>query len=316
MHRTLIATALSLLLAGCGPTDAPKSVDPVSTAPVAAAEPAPAPVPSAAAVAPADDFAAKLESTLAGAHRSEANRARDAFRHPKETLTFFGLAPGMTVVEITPGGGWYTEVLAPLLKGQGNYVAAIIDPTTVASEGARNYYTKSNTSFREKIAADAALYDGAQVVEFNPAAPVLGPEGSADLVVTFRNVHNWVGSDSVQPMFDGFFKVLKPGGVLGVVEHRAKADDTRAIKELADTGYFPEALVIEHATKAGFQLVEKSEINANPLDTKDHPNGVWSLPPSSQMDNTPEADHAKYKAIGESDRMTLKFVKPTAPAAG
>ena len=315
MYKTLIAAAVSLMIAGCGPTDAPKTLEPAAPAPVAMPEPAPAP-PAVTMASPAEAFAAKLDATLMGAHRNDANKARDGFRHPKESLNFFGFGPGMTVVEITPGGGWYSEILAPTLKGEGTYVAAIIDPATVESEGSRNYYTKSNTSFREKLAGDAALYDATQVVEFNPSAPMFGPDASADLVLTFRNVHNWVGSNSVQPMFDGFFKVLKPGGVLGVVEHRAMADDTRDIKELAETGYFPEALVIEHATKAGFQLVEKSEINANPADTKDHPNGVWTLPPSLQMENVPEADHAKYKAIGESDRMTLKFIKPATPTAG
>ncbi len=311
MRKSLLTASLTLILAACQPSEAPKVAEPAAPAPAATPAPAPAPVVSAA-----DAFAAKLDGVLASSHRSDANKARDVFRHPKETLSFFGLAPGATVVEITPGGGWYTEVLAPTLKGEGTYVAAIIDPTSVESEGARSYYTKSNQGFRDKVAADAALYGATQVVEFNPRAPTFGADGSADLVVTFRNVHNWVESDSVQPMFDGFFKVLKPGGVLGVVEHRAKDGDTRDIKALADTGYFPEALVIEHAQKAGFQLAEKSEINANPADTKDHPNGVWTLPPSSSTKDIPEADQAKYKAIGESDRMTLKFVKPAAPAAG
>lgn len=303
MRKSLLATTLILVLAGCGQQEAPPAAAPAPAAPVAAAPAAPAP-------SPAEAFAAKLDATLAGAHRSDENKARDQFRHPKETLGFFGLAPGQTVIEITPGGGWYTEVLAPVLKDNGSYVAAIINPAGDISEGAKAYYTKSNQAFRDKLAANADLYGGAQVVEFDLKTPVLGADASADLVVTFRNVHNWVGADAQQAMFDAFFKVLKPGGVLGVVEHRAKADDTRELKEVAKTGYFPEQLVIDMATKAGFQLAEKSEINANPLDTKDHPNGVWTLPPTSDVSDIPEPDQAKYKAIGESDRMTLKFVKP------
>lgn len=303
MRKSLLATTLILVLAGCGQQEAPPAAAPAPAAPVAAAPAAPAP-------SPAEAFSAKLDATLAGAHRSDENKARDQFRHPKETLGFFGLAPGQTVIEITPGGGWYTEVLAPVLKDNGSYVAAIINPAGDISEGAKAYYTKSNQAFRDKLAANADLYGGAQVVEFDLKTPVLGADASADLVVTFRNVHNWVGADAQQAMFDAFFKVLKPGGVLGVVEHRAKADDTRELKEVAKTGYFPEQLVIDMATKAGFQLAEKSEINANPLDTKDHPNGVWTLPPTSDVSDIPEADQAKYKAIGETDRMTLKFVKP------
>lgn len=305
MRKTLLVSTLLLTLAACQQEAAPPQAAAPAPAPAAAAEPAPAPAPS-----PAEAFAAKLDSVLAGAHRNDANKARDQYRHPKETLGFFGLAPGQTVIEITPGGGWYTEILAPVLKGEGTFIGAIIDPASVASEGAKAYYTKGNQALRDKLAANPELYGEAQLVEFNMSTPNFGADGSADLVVTFRNVHNWVGQDAVQGMFNGFFKVLKPGGVLGVVEHRAKADDTRDVKELAKTGYFPEAAVIEMATAAGFQLVEKSDINANPADTKDHPNGVWTLPPTNQVEGIAEADQAKYKAIGESDRMTLKFVKP------
>ena len=307
MRKTLLVSTLMFTLAACQPTEAPKQAAEPAPAPAPAAEPAPAPAPS-----PAEAFAAKLDTAIAGAHRTDANKARDQFRHPKETLGFFGLAPGQTVIEITPGGGWYTEILAPTLKGDGTFVGAIIDPTGVTSEGAKAYYTKGNQALRDKLAANPELYGEAQLVEFNMSSPTFGPDNSADLVMTFRNVHNWVGQDAVQGMFDGFFKVLKPGGVLGVVEHRAKADDTGDLKELAKTGYFPEAAVIEMATKAGFTLAEQSEINANPADTKDHPNGVWTLLPSLNMEGIAEADQAKYKAIGESDRMTLKFVKPAA----
>ena len=304
MRKTLLTTLLTLSLAACQPGEPPKD----------AAAPAPAPAAAPAAPEPVRDlsaaFASKLSDVIAGAHRSDENKARDVFRHPKETLQFFGLAVGQTVIEITPGGGWYTEILAPAMMNDGRYVAAIIDPNSVASEGAKAYYAKNNQAFRDKLAANPDLYGQAEIVEISMAAPSFGADNSADLVVTFRNVHNWVGQDATQAMFDGFFKVLKPGGVLGVVEHRAKADETRELKEVAKTGYFPESAVIEMATKAGFQLADKSEINANPNDTKDHPNGVWTLPPSLNMKDVPEADQAKYQAIGESDRMTLKFVKP------
>lgn len=307
MRKTLLATLLTLTLAACQPGEAPK--DAAAPAPAPAAEPAATPPPP-----PVRDlsaaFAEKLDEIIAGSHRSDENKARDSFRHPRETLSFFGLAVGQTVIEITPGGGWYTEILAPAMMNDGRYVAAIIDPNSVASEGAKAYYAKNNQAFRDKLAAQPDVYGQAEIVEISMAAPSFGADNSADLVVTFRNVHNWVGQDATQAMFDGFFKVLKPGGVLGVVEHRAKADETRELKEVAKTGYFPEAAVIEMATKAGFQLADKSEINANPNDTKDHPNGVWTLPPSLNMKDVPEADQAKYKAIGESDRMTLKFVKP------
>jgi predicted methyltransferase len=298
--RIALLTASLLALAACQQQEAPKAADPA---------PAPAPVAVEPAPAPVDAFAARFDEVLAGSHRGE-NTARDEFRRPKETLGFFGLAAGQTVIEITPGGGWYAEVLAPLMKGQGSYVAAIIDPASASSDRAKEYYTKSNQGFRDKLAASPELYGEAQVVEFQMAAPVFGAPASADLVVTFRNVHNWVGQNAAEAMFKGFFDVLKPGGVLGVVEHRAKADDSRPLEEIARSGYFPEALVIEMATKAGFQLAEQSEINANPADTKDYPNGVWTLRPSLNMKDVPETEHERIKAIGESDRMTLKFVKP------
>jgi predicted methyltransferase len=300
MRKTLLVSTLMLTLAACQSSEAPQQA--AAPAPAPKAEPAPAP-------APAVTFASKLDGVIAGEHRA-ASMARDQYRHPRETLGFFGLNAGQTVVEITPGGGWYTEILAPALLGDGHYVAAVVDPNSVSNEGAKAYYTKGNQAFRDKLAANPELYGETHMVEFDMAAPKFGEDNSADLVMTFRNVHNWVGNDAVQGMFQGFFNVLKPGGVLGVVEHRAKADDSRELKDVAKTGYFPEALVIEMATKAGFQLAEKAEINANPADTKDHPNGVWTLPPSSNMKDLPAEDAAKYQAIGESDRMTLKFVKP------
>lgn len=255
----------------------------------------------AAASQPAADAA--LQAVLAGDWRSADNRARDAYRHPAETLAFFGLAPGQTVVEITPGGGWYAEILAPYLRGNGQYVAAIVDPAAVAEGRGRDYQQRGKDALEKRFADAPAQYDAAKIVAYDPAAPKFGDAGSADLVLTFRNVHNWRGAGQAEGMFKGFFEVLKPGGVLGVVEHRAAQDvpaDDRS-------GYVGQAQVIAMAEAAGFVLDGKSEVNANPKDTKDHPNGVWTLPPGNNHD---AADAAKYRAIGESDRMTLRFVKP------
>ena len=247
--------------------------------------------------------ASSLDSVVQGSWRDPANVARDVYRHPQQTLAFFGIAPTQTVIEITPGGGWYAEILAPYLRDNGHYIAAVVDPAAVAEGKGRDYQQKSKTSLETKFAASPTQYGKANVVAYDPKAPVFGPADSADLVVTFRNVHNWRSSGQAEGMFKGFFAVLKPGGTLGVTEHRAKADVPADDK----SGYVGEAQVIAMAEAAGFKLVEKSEVNANPRDTKDHPNGVWTLPPGNNHD---AADNAKYKAIGESDRMTLRFVKP------
>lgn len=270
-----------------------------ASAPSFAASPA-TPAGAAPALAPAD--AAALDAALKGDWRDPKNVARDAYRHPKETLSFFGVTPSQTVVEITPGGGWYAEVLAPYLKNGGRYVAAVVDPAS-APEKSRGYYQRSVDGLQKKFTDAPAQFDKAATVKYDPAAPVFGAAGSADVVLTFRNVHNWRSANQAEGMFKGFFEVLKPGGVLGVVEHRANRDVPADDK----SGYVSEAQVIALAEAAGFRLDAKSEVNANPKDTKDHPNGVWTLPPSN---NHPEADRAKYQAIGESDRMTLRFVKP------
>jgi predicted methyltransferase len=256
-----------------------------------------------AAAAKNETAASALDAVLAGSWRDPANAARDGYRHPKETLGFFGIAPTQTVIEITPGGGWYSEILAPYLRDSGRYVAAVVDPAAVAEGKARDYQQKNKTTLESKFAAMPAQYGKAQVVGYDPKAPVFGAADSADLVLTFRNVHNWRMAGQAEGMFKGFFAVIKPGGTLGVVEHRAKTDVPADDK----SGYVGEAQVIAMAEAAGFKLVEKSEVNANPRDTKDHPNGVWTLPPSNDHD---AVDDAKYKAIGESDRMTLRFVKP------
>lgn len=256
-----------------------------------------------AAMHGAADASAQLQAAVAGGWRSAANTARDPYRHPLQTLEFFGVQPQQTVIEITPGGGWYAEILAPYLRGHGRYVAAVVDPQALPAGGGRDYQQRARDGLEKKFAAAPAQFDQATVVAYDPSAPSLGASGSADVVLTFRNVHNWRSSGQAQGMFRAFFDVLKPGGVLGVVEHRANGD----VDEDDKSGYVGQAQVIAMAETAGFVLDGSSEVNANPRDTRDHPNGVWTLPPSNSHD---AADGAKYKAIGESDRMTLRFVKP------
>jgi len=259
---------------------------------------------SAKGVTPTVDkaYSQKIDQVLAGSWRSEKNKARDQYRHPKQTLEFFGLKPSMNVIELTPGGGWYAEILAPLQKlAGGGYVAAIVTPKNKGGEDAQD-----KDALSKKFEADPGHFDKAKVIQFDSKAPKFGPPASADMVVTFRNVHNWVMNDSAAATFKACFDVLKPGGVLGVTDHRAKpGTDLDTTKK---TGYIPEDTVIKLATEAGFKLDSKSEINANPKDTKDYPQGVWTLPPTLQLG---EKDKDKYLAIGESDRMTLRFVKPS-----
>jgi predicted methyltransferase len=244
---------------------------------------------------------AQLRAAIAGSHRSSANAARDTWRHPYETLTFFGIKPNMTVVELSPGGGWYTEILAPYLAAQGQLYAASDDPASTSA-----YNQRSATRFKAKMDS-MGVYGKVKITVFDPDTGKLdiAPPGSADAVLTFRNVHNWMSHGKAQDVFDAAFKALKPGGVLGVEEHRLPASRTQDPK--APNGYVQEAAVIKFAEAAGFKLAGKSEVNANPKDTADHENGVWALPPTLA---NKDKDRAKYQAIGESDRMTLKFVKP------
>lgn len=251
----------------------------------------------------AAQFNAAIEQILSGDWRSDTNKARDKYRHPKETLGFFGVKPTHTVIEITPGGGWYTEVLAPLLKEKGRYFGTVTDPARTSSDASRTYNEKQNQALRDKLAKRPDVYGTAGLVEIDPKAPVLGEAGSADVVLTFRNVHNWMGAGTEADMFEAFFEVLKPGGTLGVVEHRAK----EAVPKGDKSGYVGEEQVIAMAIAAGFTLDARSEINANPKDTKDYTNGVWTLPPNLREG---DKDREKYLAIGESDRMTLRFKKP------
>ena len=254
---------------------------------------------AAPALAAGGDVDAALSQALKGAWREPANAARDQYRHPRETLEFFGLRQDMTVVQLWPGTGWYTEVLAPVLKDHGQLVDAAV-PARGESE------SDSTVRYLAKLKADPAVYGKVKVVDFSPPAKMdLGPAGTADMVLTFRNLHNWQGRGQLDAVFQAAFKVLKHGGVFGVCEHRAAAG--KSVDETFRSGYMPVDYVIREAEKAGFKLAAQSEINANPKDTKDYPKGVWTLPPTFALGDT---DHAKYAAIGESDRMTLKFVKP------
>lgn len=230
-----------------------------------------------------------LKAAVAAEHRSVGNVARDPARHPYETLSFFGIKPTDTVVELSPGGGWYTEILAPYLRERGQLYAA---------DG-------GSARFKAKMES-LGVYGKVTITSFNPGKGQfdIAPPGSADMVLTFRNVHNWMNGGTAQAVFDAAFKALKPGGMLGVEEHRLPASRTQDPK--AGSGYVQEAVVIKFAENAGFKLAGRSEVNANPKDTADHPDGVWTLPPTYALK---DKDRAKYQAIGESDRMTLRFRK-------
>lgn len=243
----------------------------------------------------------RLEAAIAGDHRSAANVARDVYRHPRETLEFFGLQSNMTVVEIWPGAGWYSEILAPALRGSGTLVLA-----SFGEDSSPDYRPRLHKELQEKIAARPDVYDQAKLTVWDPPGkPSLGEPGSADMVLTFRNVHGWINSGIEKDVFKAMFEVLKPGGTLGIVQHRANAGVDPAAS--ARKGYVPESHVVALATAAGFKLVGRSDLNANPLDTKDYEKGVWTLPPTLTLK---EQDKDKYLAIGESDRMTLRFLKP------
>ncbi|MDT8407400.1 MAG: methyltransferase [Methylococcales bacterium] len=251
------------------------------------------------ALAQADEVG--LSDVLNGEHRSAANQARDAFRHPAKTLTFFDVQPTHAVVEIWPGKGWYTEILAPWLRDRGQLYAAHFDPESHVA-----FFQQGRAKFDAKLAAQPALYNQVIVTTLGPPKAVaIAPEGGVDRVLTFRNVHNWLKSGTATQVFAAMFKALKPGGILGVVEHRAAPDTSLAVQ--IETGYVTERQVKELAQQAGFRYVAASEINANPKDSKDYPAGVWTLPPTLRLK---AQDRARYQAIGESDRMTLKFAKP------
>lgn len=306
MHRialTLTAFA-ALVVSGCAGTPDKEGLapPPVQSAPAVA----PAIAPPGPAAAP--DGA--LEAAVLGSWRSQADKARDPFRHPVETLAFYGLKPGQTVLEVSPGGGYWTEILAPYARlTGGRYIATAAD---LANPNLSQAAKDSRARFEARWAAKPDIYGQVSYANFGPQSGPLGAPGSVDLVLTARNIHNWMSAGILDRKLADFYAVLKPGGVLGVEEHRANPGPQ---DPKAQNGYVTEAFVIEAAQRAGFRLDAKSEVNANPRDTKDHPFGVWTLPPVRQSAPSGQPanaafDHTKYDAIGESDRMTLRFVKP------
>jgi predicted methyltransferase len=281
LHATLAAFATALLLTACAGPAAPDT-------------------PSTSA-APANP--ALLDAAISGPQRTGKARERDLYRHPKETLQFFELAPSQSVLEIAPGGGWYTEILAPYLHDHGKLYEAQYDgPQGAASAEAQ----AGRAGFARKLAATPAVY-GKVVVGTLHAGQFSGfpANASVDRVLTFRNIHNWIKDGQIDANLRAFYAALKPGGILGVEEHRAAPGTS--LQQIMDSGYVTQDFVIAHARAAGFELLGESEVNSNPRDTKNYPNGVWSLPPTYEGG---DADRAKYAAIGESDRMTLRFVKP------
>lgn len=257
-------------------------------------------VAACAATSSRQTTAEALTGILAADYRPEESRARDRYRHPKETLLFFGIRPEMSVLEVWPEPGWYTEVIAPLVRDKGKYYAAVI-----AADPESKYITQRLEKYRQKLAERPNLYDHVAVVSFPADGGDAVPPASVDMVVTFRNIHNWMSRGTTAQAFATMYRALRPGGVLGVVEHRgnpAVAQDPKA-----KSGYVNEDYAIKLIEAQGFRLVAKSQVNANPRDTKDYEQGVWTLPPTYRLG---DKDHDKYAAIGESDRFTLRFVKP------
>jgi predicted methyltransferase len=268
------------------------------------AEPRPEPEP--AAVAPATEISSDpLKAAIEGVWRPAAERARDRWRRPRETLTFFGLQPGWTVVEFWPGAGWWTQILAPYARAtRGRYVAAHL-------EGAQAADREIVARFRERF-SNRALYGEVVLSTFGPASAPPGPAGSADLVLFMRNIHNWMAAGLAEKAFRDAHATLKPGGVLGVEQHRASPSGLQ--DPVAASGYVKEAFVRQLAEEAGFRFDRASEINANSKDDRDHPFGVWTLPPVRRTSprgepENPGFDRAPFDAVGESDRMTLRFLK-------
>jgi predicted methyltransferase len=241
-----------------------------------------------------------LTAILAGDQRPPEERARDIYRHPKETLLFFGIRPEMSVLEVWPEPGWYTAVIAPLLREKGKYYAAVIAP-----DPSSKYTTHRLEEYHARLAARPEQFDRVTVVTFPTDGGDAVPPGTVDMVLTFRNIHNWMARDQAPQAFASMYRALKPGGVLGVVEHRGNPSLPQDPK--AKSGYVNEDFAIKLIEDQGFRLVAKSEVNDNPKDTKDYEQGVWTLPPSYRLG---AKDHDKYAAIGESDRFTLRFVKP------
>lgn len=300
MRFAASAFAAALLLAACAERE-PETDDPQAAERTAEAEATTGVEPGVAATPPQT-----LEQAVDGAWRGARARSRDAFRNPAATLAFFGVDPSGTIIEIWPGGGWYADILAPWIEANGGtYIAAWppVDPENARAK-----------AFKERFLArfGTELYGEATVIEFGGAGALMNEE-AADAILTFRNVHNWMGAGFAEKAFADFHAALKPGGVLGVVEHRLPA--SRVQDPRAATGYVQQDYVISLAEEAGFEFVASSEVNANPADTADHPFGVWTLPPVSRTSDfgepaDPDFDASPYDAIGESDRMTLLFRKP------
>ena len=245
------------------------------------------------------ESSAALQRVIASDHRSQANRARDAHRHPRQTLEFFGLQPDWTVVEVWPGSGWYTEILAPYLRERGRLYAAQLDPA------AGDYARGVVEGYRSKLANHPDLYDRVTVTTLAAGSEeAIAPAESADLIVTFRNLHNWMMFGTERDALAQMHAALKTNGILGIVEHRGDPKIPQDPKALS--GYVNEAFAIELIEAAGFELIDRSEVNANPKDTKNYEKGVWTLPPTFAGG---DQDRARYAAIGESDRFTLKFRK-------
>jgi predicted methyltransferase len=299
MKNILMIGACALTVTACSgqKTDAPKVEIPTATE---------------TAEAPATTGMTLTQAT-AGDWRTDSQKARDVWRNPVETLEFFGIESDDTVVEISPGGGWYTNVLAPYLaSGGGKLIAAHFDPAAFP-EDRREGIQKRVDDFAAVYAADPDLFGTVEISAFSKMSGPLTEAGTADAVLTFRNVHNWMGGDYTAKAFEDAYAALKPGGIMGVVEHRLPSNAEQDPR--GASGYVHEDFVKAIAISAGFEFAESSEINANPADTADHPFGVWTLPPRSRTEdrdgNTPDGfDAAKFAAIGESDRMTLKFIKP------
>lgn len=243
-----------------------------------------------------------IRKSVGSSVRTISNVMRDAGRNPAQTLAFFAVEPQHTVIEIWPGAGWYSEILAPLLRDEGALIAAHFDP-----ESPVEYFRDSLAQYQEKLADSPEAYDQVElrVLNYDPELPI-APPASADRVLTFRNVHNWLseGREEAELVFAKMYAALKPGGLLGLVEHRARIGTD--LETMISSGYVTEELVIELAEQAGFELLSRSPVNQNSQDSTDHPEGVWTLPPTLRLG---DESRAQYLAIGESDRMTLLFIK-------
>jgi predicted methyltransferase len=311
---TVLATALTLALAGCTERQPTSS----TTAPAAAsATPA---TPASPEPAVAANPTAAIEAAINGAFRSADDRSRDASRHLVAALEFWGLAPGMAILEVQPGSGWWTEVLAPYARANGG--SFTVTAADLANPELPEAARKAREAFAARFAAKPEVYGTVNLVDFGAKSAPL-PAANYDFILTARSVHGWVNNNVADKMFGDFYQALKPGGILALEQHRASegTDPADPIKGTS-SGYVMQSAVMALAEKAGFTLEASSEINANPADTKDHPFGVWALPPTSRTRpnsegpdaNDPNFDRSKFDAIGESDRMTLKFRKPTTSA--